>query len=614
MFLNFLKNNLRSNLVKLFIQFIIFIAMYGILLSTQISASTSDKKVVLPKHTSLLKDSCIDNVKIRNNNKMRIEHIAVAGQPFKSALRITNKIKGKYFYSSQVNIKFTAPIKKGDLIMVQCYARGKSDYNESGEGKVNIYLQQVVKPWYKYINRTMNAGKEWHRYCYTFIAGKSIEETVLCFGVGLDKQIIEIGGIEVICFAPGVKKSDIPVTPWKTPGSEAGAPWRSAANKRIEKYRKANLLIKVVDNNGKPVSNAKVYVTMTKHDFKFSTPYNDFLILSPKNNAKIYRNKLFSLFNQTGSGSLLKWRRWEDQRHSKIAVKALKAAHNKGMSLRGHVMVWQGNSLPKSVTNLIGTQREREIPTLIIKHIRDIARATKPYVNEWDVLNEPFVKHNITDIFGRKIMVEWFKTAREELGNTDLYINDFYILNGAGPGCKKHEAYKDTIKYLLDNGAPISGIGFQSHIGSSMNHPQKVYDILEDFAKFGLKMKITEFDMDIDDEQVQAQYTKDFMTIIFSHPKVVGFQMWGFWAGSHWLPRAAMFRKDWTPKPNYFAYNNLVFKKWWTKEKGVTNKNGIFDCRGFLGKYTLRVVSGKHSVKVKAALPQKGSTVVITIP
>jgi GH35 family endo-1,4-beta-xylanase len=612
MFFYAAEKNPASSPIKLFIQFIIF----GALFYTQAFASQSDEKVTLPEHVSLFKESDINSIKIINNNKIKTEFVPVAGQTFKRALKITNKIKGKYSYSSQVNIKITSPVKKDDLIMVRCYARGKSQYNESGGANVRIYLQQSVKPWYKYFARTINAGEEWRDFSYTFIAEKSAKagEVELCFGVGLDKQTIEIGDVEIIRFAPGVKKSDIPATPWVTPGSEANASWRNAAAERIEKYRKADLQIKVVDADGNPVPDAKVSVTMTKHQFKFASPYADDWLLSNSDDAVIYRKKLFTLFNQTGSESFLKWKGWQKTSIREKAIRSLKIASKNGMSIRGHVMVWQGNTLPESIRNLIGTDKQKEIPVLIEKHIRDIARATKPYICEWDVLNENFIKHDVVDIFGKKIMVEWFKTAREELENADLYINDFYILNGGGPGSKNHEIYKNTIKYLLDNGAPLNGIGFQSHIGSFMNHPQKVYEILDDFAKFGLKMKITEFDVDIDDEQAQAQYTKDFMTIVFSHPNVEGFQMWGFWEGRHWRPRAAMFRKNWTPKPNYFAYEDLVFKKWWTKEQGVTNNKGIFDCRGFLGEYVVQVVHSKNSVKEKLTLSQNGSSILVKIP
>jgi len=39
-------------------------------------------------------------------------------------------------------------------------------------------------------------------------------------------------------------------------------------------------------------------------------------------------------------------------------------------------------------------------------------------------------------------------------------------------------------------------------------------------------MRATEFTVDTDDEDLQADYTSDFYTMLFSHPEVVGEQFW----------------------------------------------------------------------------------------
>ncbi len=76
---------------------------------------------------------------------------------------------------------------------------------------------------------------------------------------------------------------------------------------------------------------------------------------------------------------------------------------------------------------------------------------------------------------------------------------------------------------------------------------------------------------------------------LFSHPRTVGFQMWGFWAGAHWRPRAAMFAHDWREKPMAQAYRDLVLRQWWTDLAGTTGPDGIFAGRGFLGDHEASV-------------------------
>lgn len=59
---------------------------------------------------------------------------------------------------------------------------------------------------------------------------------------------------------------------------------------------------------------------------------------------------------------------------------------------------------------------------------------------------------------------------------------------------------------------------------------------------------------------------------------------------AHWRPDAALFRKDWSEKPNLDAYRHLVYKTWWTDETGDTNEKG---------EISLRVFKGTHRVVVE---------------
>jgi hypothetical protein len=50
-----------------------------------------------------------------------------------------------------------------------------------------------------------------------------------------------------------------------------------------------------------------------------------------------------------------------------------------------------------------------------------------------------------------------------------------------------------------------------------------------------------------------------------------------------------MIRRDWTTKPNYDAWNDLLFHQWWTDVRGTTDADGMFRTRGFLGDYEIEV-------------------------
>jgi GH35 family endo-1,4-beta-xylanase len=282
--------------------------------------------------------------------------------------------------------------------------------------------------------------------------------------------------------------------------------------------------------------------------------------------------------------------------------------------MRGHVMVWPGRSnLPKSVQERLGTPRAGEIPAIIDAHIREMARATRGLVSEWDVLNEPFTNHDLMDAFGPEIMVSWFKTAREELPKAGLFFNDFS--NQDAKTDADHVAhFEKTARFLLDHGAPVTGLGLQGHFGGKPNAPENVLAVLDRYqAEFHLPVRITEFDVWTFDEELQADYTRDFLTLCFSHPSVVGVQFWGFWAGAHWRPAAAMFREDWSERPAARVYRDLVLNEWRTHATGVTDANGELSLRGFQGDYGLSVSSEALRVESTFTLPAQPAPAQISV-
>jgi hypothetical protein len=70
---------------------------------------------------------------------------------------------------------------------------------------------------------------------------------------------------------------------------------------------------------------------------------------------------------------------------------------------------------------------------------------------------------------------------------------------------------------------------------------------------------------------------------------VTGFQMWGFWEGAHWLPRGAMYRRDFSEKPNGETFRRLVHEVWQSNVSGRTDDDGRVAARAFYGRYDVTV-------------------------
>lgn len=215
--------------------------------------------------------------------------------------------------------------------------------------------------------------------------------------------------------------------------------------------------------------------------------------------------------------------------------------------------------------------------------------------------------HDVIDILGKHEMVEWFKLARKGEPHARLFLNDYTMFHSE----EASNSFFETARYLVNEGAPINGIGEQAHIGGTPPGIPLILKRLDKFATLGLPLIITEFDINSNDDDFKARYLGDFVTAVFSHPSTTGLLQWGFWEGQHWFPVAALWNKDWSIRPHGKVFTDLVTKKWHTNYTGTTSKTGECKVRGFCGKYRITVTYQGNTVTKDVQLDTNGTAITI---
>ena len=87
----------------------------------------------------------------------------------------------------------------------------------------------------------------------------------------------------------------------------------------------------------------------------------------------------------------------------------------------------------------------------------------------------------------------------------------------------------------------------------------------------------------------------------FAHPSVEGILMWGFWEGRHWRPKAALWKRDFTPTPAAKAYRKLIYETWWTKWNEKTDASGRCEAPAYFGRHTVKVGNDSREVNLPRA-------------
>ncbi|MDP2484892.1 endo-1,4-beta-xylanase [Pseudoalteromonas marina] len=176
-------------------------------------------------------------------------------------------------------------------------------------------------------------------------------------------------------------------------------------------------------------------------------------------------------------------------------------AKQNNMFTVAHTLVWHNQTPDWFFTN---SKNEPNTPAQQLeqmrKHIELVAGRYKNKVDAWDVVNEviaddgsyrPTVWVNrVGD--GDTMVKAAFKYAQQYSPSTELYYNDF---NAWRP--EKRDGIIRMIKMLQKEGIRIDGIGIQAHWGLNFPKMQYIEQAIDAYAALGIKVMITELDIDV---------------------------------------------------------------------------------------------------------------------
>ncbi|HTR80178.1 MAG TPA: endo-1,4-beta-xylanase [Bacteroidota bacterium] len=265
--------------------------------------------------------------------------------------------------------------------------------------------------------------------------------------------------------------------------------------------------------------------------------------------------------------------------------------HN--MVIIGHTLVWHHQTprwvFQDSSGNPIGREALLE---RMRDHIHTVVGRYKGKIKGWDVVNEalnddgslrqtPWLK-----IIGEDYIVKAYEFAHEADPDAELYYNDYSLENAP-----KREGALSLIKKLQAAGVHVAAVGLQGHYKMDWPSMEQVSSTIEAFASLGVKVNITELDIDVvpatqrnrgadlsvnsyhevkediyanglpDSMQVLlATRYSDLFSVFVKHADVIDrVTFWGVTDGNSWLNSPGrvnyplLFDRNFQPKPAFYA-------------------------------------------------------------
>jgi endo-1,4-beta-xylanase len=123
-----------------------------------------------------------------------------------------------------------------------------------------------------------------------------------------------------------------------------------------------------------------------------------------------------------------------------------------------------------------------------------------------------------------------FKWAHQYCPKAILILNDYNNIETSNDNA--HTI--DIVKKILAAGAPINAIGAQAHgtAGMQTSTVQMYVDRLK--SETGLPVYITEFDLNIADDNQQKTVMQNHFTMFWNDANVAGITIWGYVVGATW--------------------------------------------------------------------------------
>lgn len=311
-------------------------------------------------------------------------------------------------------------------------------------------------------------------------------------------------------------------------------------------------------------------------------------------------------FNSISPENILKWE-WVHPQPDKYdftgADQYVEFGEKNHMVIIGHTLIWHSQTPRWVFQDAQGKDLDREALLQRMRdHIHTVVGRYKGRIKCWDVVNEALYDNGTLRkspwlrIIGEDYIAKAFQYAHEADPNAELRYNDYSLENEP-----KRNGAIALIKKLQAEGVPVTAIGLQDHAKLDWPTPEQEDATISAFASLGLKVMITELDIDtakatqqnrsadislngqggtnspaaaapegtnqdankLPDsvQQLLAKRYRDLFSVFLKHRDVVTLvTFWGVTDGDSWLNRGRvnhplLFDRNGKPKP---AFNAVI--------------------------------------------------------
>lgn len=376
----------------------------------------------------------------------------------------------------------------------------------------------------------------------------------------------------------------------------------------IERHRKADAAVIVVDEAGRPLVGARITGRLVRHRFLFGAcPPERKEDLTPR-----FIEKWAALVNFGVAQNALKWSSVEQERgrpdFSRID-RMLDLCDEHGVALEYHFLTGYH---PEWLAEL----PEEERAACQAAFARAVVERYRGRIPFFQVFNEDWLTHvKRAKVFCDQ--TELFRTLAEAHPDVKFGVSDCWTLDGTGGFPDPAEAKR---RY-----PGIAYVAGHAHRPRRLwPSPAEMYANFDPYVGSGVMLHLSEYGIDSGeiegtyrsgswDEARKAECFVQVFAVAFSHPAVEAINHWDMGPGVRSRTYNALLEDDCSPKPAYEALHDLIHRRFATRIDGATDAEGRVAFRGFQGRYELTVEAAAGRETATFDLTPDGGTTRIVV-
>ncbi len=382
------------------------------------------------------------------------------------------------------------------------------------------------------------------------------------------------------------------------------------ARQRIKRVRQKDVELYVLQND-LPVENAAVSVRMKNHQFLFGAVSYSHGTLGHPGREERFTEAFTKLLNYTMVP--FHWAQYEPKRgeyNEPYTGDLVRWADENHLQKKLHALIWH-ELCPDWLT-------DGDVEAEYVRRINRLMEVYGDSFDFFDLANETTVNDRFDNAVSR-----WVKRK----GPIEMMKFGVELVRAWKPDAKllygdwnvHGEEYLRLLRELRERDVGIDIIGIQSHMHRDLWTQEETLRVMDRAAEFRFPIHFPEcsvcsgkpigqmsyssgavnrFSESEEDAYWQAEFTKDFYTLVFSHPAVEALSWFDF-TDHRWLnaPAGLVF-DDLSPKPVYGALYDLIHREWHTDADLTTGPDGYCRARLFCGNYDITVQAAGRRVTV----------------